>query len=132
MATIKTKAATLLITLLTIGVVFYGFIFLGNEGEYTKNDKLKYYLTTPSIITNVPKVTNDYHFSYTPDDNYGFEINSIEFNNIENIEQAEKILSQYIDKQNLQLNVNEQRLVINAYHGEKQSLIVTLITYTRQ
>ncbi|WP_415837900.1 hypothetical protein, partial [Serratia silvae] len=98
----------------------------------TESNKLKYFLSTPSIIAGVPRVTDTYHFSYSPDDNYGFERNSITFNKIKDFEQAKKILSQYVDSKNLSLNEGEELLVLDYHNVKEQSLMVTLITYTHR
>lgn len=73
-------------------IIFTMLLMLTKESSHTENNILKYYLMTPSVITNTPKASENYSFSYTPDDNYGYEHYSVDFKSVKNPEQKKLYL----------------------------------------
>ncbi|MBW7983771.1 hypothetical protein [Enterobacillus tribolii] len=111
--------------------LFCSYIFLLQEGEYKEDNRLKYHLITPSVIANVPRVTHSYFFSYTPDDNYGYERYAIYFEHVEDYQQAIDTLNNYVINQREKLDTEVNDLTVTAYN-DKTKLTVTLLEYTNR
>jgi len=123
------KMSLLAITLAVAGLLAVAFLTV-KEDEYRESDRLAWYLMTPAVIAKVPKISKDYSFSYTPDDNYGYEVNSIHFHSVENIEQKRLLLEEYVNNKRPQLDSREDELNVNS-DSDRKELSVELIHYTR-
>lgn len=128
----KLKFISICIFSALIFILIVSFFMNGDERVYGKKDWVTYYLITPSVIANVPKVSDDYSFSYTPDDNYGFERYVIFFNNVKDHQRAISLLEDYIMKNNQYLDADSNELIINIDPVDKSQLNVTLFEYSQR
>lgn len=120
----------LTLSIFTLAAFFALTLSFFDGVAYTEKDKITYYLITPSVIAKVPKISDNYTFTYTGDDNYGYEINAIHFRSIQDVEQKRKIIAEYIERQRAGLDSNKE-LVVNFNQQDKSELSIRLFSYTR-
>lgn len=66
---------------------------------YTKNEWTYYYIITPGVIKSAPRLSDTVNYYAKGDDDYGYEINSVTWENVADVPAAQKKIEQFfIDK----------------------------------
>ncbi|GKW16639.1 hypothetical protein PEC301937_25880 [Pectobacterium carotovorum subsp. carotovorum] len=82
---------------------FWGWLIIVPYTVYTEKDIFKYYTLTYKEIRDVPRMSNNYYFSYGPSDEANPQISTIYLCDLDNINEAYNELLDYVNSTGIPL-----------------------------
>ncbi|BES86400.1 hypothetical protein PEC302107_30200 [Pectobacterium araliae] len=82
---------------------FWGWLIIVPYTVYTEKDIFKYYTLTYKKIRDVPRLSNNYYFSYGPSDEATPQISTIYLCDLDNINEAYDELLDYVNSTGIPL-----------------------------
>ncbi|WP_174871823.1 hypothetical protein [Pectobacterium polaris] len=91
------KTILFIFILLSSLLFFWGWLIIVPYTVYTEKDIFKYYTLTYKEIRDVPRLSNNYYFSYGPSDEANPQISTIYLCDLDNINEAYNKLLDYVN-----------------------------------
>lgn len=112
--------------------LFLAFIFMVTYSldgvEYSKNNYFDYYFLTPSVIKNIPYISDKAVYYSQGDDNYGFTRDKVIWEGVSNISIARKRIEDYLETQGMtkyrKNNTEDEYLIVSYDHTLSLEIII--------